>query len=135
MRPTRIFGREPALWIGTLAAVLSFGTAIGFPGLTEYQVAALVAGVNAVAAAVMAWQVRPVAPAIYTNVIAAAAAVGTAYGFNVPSETIGAVNLVVLSVLTLLTRGQVSPTGAPQAVAPPAAPPTVAVPGRANALG
>jgi hypothetical protein len=125
MARSTLFGREPALWIGALASVLSLGTAIGLPNLTEYQVAAIVAAVNAVAAVVMAWQVRPVAPAIFTNVIGALAALGVAYGFDVSGETVGAVNFVVLSVLSLLTRGQVSPAGATTAVAPPAAPPTV----------
>lgn len=120
MKPVRIFGREPALWIGTLSSVLSLGTAVGVPGLSVYQVAALVVALNAVAAIVTAWQVRPVSPAIYTNALGAAAAVGVAYGFDVPSETVGAANFVVLAVLSLIMRGHVSPTGASSAVAPPA---------------
>jgi hypothetical protein len=130
MARSTLFGREPALWIGTAASVLSLGTAVGLPGLSEYQVAAIVVALNAVAALFMAWQVRPIGPAIFTNVVGALAALGTAYGFNVPSETVGAVNFVVISVLTLLTRGQVSPAGATTAVAPPAAPPTVQSTGR-----
>jgi hypothetical protein len=125
VQPVRIFGREPALYIGVLASSLSLLTAVGLPNLSQYQVAAIVAGVNAVAAVIMAWQVRPVAPAIFTNVVGAVFAIAVAYGFTVPSETIGAVNFVVLNVLSLLTRGQVSPTGATEAVAPPAPPPVV----------
>ncbi len=121
----KLFGREPALWIGFLASALSLGTAVGFPGLSQFQVAAIVAGCNAVAALIMGLAVRPIGPAIFTNVVAALAAIGTAYGFTVPSETIGAVNFVVLAGLSLLTRGQVSPAGATTAVAPPAAPPVV----------
>jgi hypothetical protein len=126
VKPVRIFGYEPALWIGVLASSLSLGTAVGVPGLSQYQVAAVVAGVNTVAAAAMAWQVRPVAPAVFTNVVGALAALGLAYGFSVPSEAVGAVNFVVLNVLALLTRGQVSPTGATEAVAPSAPEPVVA---------
>lgn len=122
MKRVTLFGREPALWIGTMSSVLSLGTAVGFPGLSQGQVAAIVAALNAVSLVVMAWAVRPIGPAIFTNVIAALAAVGTAYGLDVPSEVVGGVNFVVLAVLSLLTRGQVSPTGAVQAVAPAAAP-------------
>jgi hypothetical protein len=121
----KILGREPALWVGTIASVLSLGTAVGFPGLSAGQVAAIVVGLNAVAALVAGFTLRPVAPAIYTNVLAAAAAIGTAYGNNVPSEAVGAANFVVLAVLSLLTRGQVSPAGAQSAVAPPAPPPVI----------
>lgn len=126
MERNKLFGREPALWIGFIASALSLGTAVGFPGLSQFQVAAIVVGLNALAALIMGIAVKPVGPAIFTNVIGALAAVGAAYGFTVPSETIGAVNFVVLAALSLLTRGQVSPTGATQAVAPPAAPPVVA---------
>lgn len=126
MKPARIFGREPALWIGTISTALSLGTAVGVPGMSQYQVAALVVALNAIAFGVTAWQVRPIAPALFTNVIGALFAVGVAYGFSVPSETVGAVNAVAIAVLSLLTRGQVSPTGAPEAVAPPAPPPVVA---------
>lgn len=125
MKPVRIFGREPALWIGTIASSLSLGTALGFPGLSQGQVAAIVAALNAVALLFMAWAVKPIGPAVFTNVVAALAALGVAYGFDVSSEVIGAVNFVVLTALSLITRGQVSPTGAVQAVAPPAPPPVV----------
>lgn len=121
----KILGREPALWVGTIASALSLGTAVGFPGLSAGQVAALVVGLNAVAALVAGFAIRPVAPVIYTNALGALAAIGTAYGFDVPSETVGAANFLVLAVLSLLTRGQVSPAGAPTAVAPPAPPPVV----------
>lgn len=126
MKPVRIFGREPALWVGTISTALSLGTAVGVPGLSQYQVAALVVALNAIAFGVTAWQVRPVAPALFTNVIGALFAVGVAYGFSVTSETVGGVNALAIAVLSLIMRGHVSPTGATEAVAPPAAPPVVA---------
>ena len=126
MKPVQIFGREPALWIGTISTALSLGTAVGVPGLSQYQVAALVVALNAIAFGVTAWQVRPVAPALFTNVAGALFAVGAAYGFSVTSETIGAVNAVIVTVLSLIMRGHVSPTGSTEAVAPPAPPPVVA---------
>jgi hypothetical protein len=126
VKPVRIFGREPALWVGTIATALSLGTAVGVPGLSQYQVAALVVAINAVAFGITAWQVRPIAPSLFTNVVGALFAVGTAYGFSVTSETVGGVNALVIAVLSLIMRGHVSPTGATEAVAPPAAPPVVA---------
>jgi hypothetical protein len=118
----KILGREPTLWIGAIAGLLSLGTSLGLDGLSTNQVGAIIAAINAVAAVAMAVTVRPIGPAVFTQLVAAVAALVGAYGFNVSSEVVGAVNVGLLAVLTLLTRGHVSPTGATQAVAPAAAP-------------
>ena len=121
----KLFGREPALWIGALSGVLSLGTSLGLDGLSAGQVAAIIALINAVALLLTMLAVRPIGPAVFTNVVAAAAALSAAYGFEVSSEVVGGINVAVLAVLTLLTRGQVSPKDAAQAVAPPAPEPVV----------
>ena len=127
----KIFGREPALWIGAVSGLLSLGTALGFDGLSATQVAAIIAVINAVGAVISALAVRPIGPAVFTNLVAAGAALTSAYGFELSPEIVGGVNVAVLAVLSLLVRGQVSPTGATQAVAPPAPPPVVSSgPGR-----
>lgn len=123
--PRLWLGRHPSLWLGTLGAALALGTAIGLPGLSGGQVAAINAGVLAVVSAVWAWSVRPIAPAVYTGAVGAIAGVGAAYGLHVPSETVGAVQAVVVQVLTLIAWGQVSPAGASAAVTPPAPPPVL----------
>lgn len=124
-----VFGRNPSLWITAVAATLGVGTAVGAPGLSQHQVAAIFVALNAIAAVVTAMSVRPIAPAVYTNLVAAAAALVAAYGFNISSETVGAVDAAVLAVLALVMRGQVSPKGALTAVEPAAPPPVVAVTG------
>ncbi len=116
----KIFGRDPALWIGALSGLLSLGTSLGLDGLSAVQVASIVALINAVAAVLTALAVRPIGPAVFTNLVAAGAALAAAYGFEVSPEVVGAVNVATIAALTLLTRGQVSPAGAVQAVAPPA---------------
>lgn len=127
MKPVRIFGREPALWVGFLTSALAVGGAIGIDGLSPLQAVAIGGGLNAVGAAVSAWQTRPVAPAVYTNAAAALVAVAAAYGWHASPELVLALDGAVLSALTLLLRGHVSPTGAVEAVAPPAPPPAVPV--------
>lgn len=127
MKPVRIFGREPALWVGFLTSALAVAGALGLDGLSAGQAAAIGGGLNAVGAVVSAWQTRPIAPSIYTNAVAAGAAVAAAYGAHASPELVLVINGAVLSALTLLTRGQVSPTGAVEAVAPPAPPPAVPV--------
>jgi hypothetical protein len=111
-KPT-LWGREPALWIAALAALLGIGVTLGLPFLSPGQAAAIVAVLNAAAAVWMAVLTRPIAPAAFTGATAAAAALLAAYGLHLPQETVGAVNVAVLAVLALLTRGQVSPSRAP----------------------
>lgn len=105
----KIFGREPALWVAGIAAVLGLVSSFGLPWLTDTQDTAIVAVVDAVAGVVIAWRTRPVAPGVFLTVVSTAAALLTAYGVTVSQHTVGAVDLVVLAVLALLTRGQVSP--------------------------
>jgi hypothetical protein len=104
------FGREPALWVGVLASVLSFLVTLNIHGLTDQQAALIVSGVNAIAAVVIAIRTRPIAPAVFTGAVSSLAALAVGYGLHVAPATVGALNLVVLSVLALVTRGQVSPT-------------------------
>ena len=98
----KLFGREPALVIGVISAALSLIVTFNV-GMSGEQAGAIVAAITAA-------MTRPIAPAAFTGVVAASAAMLAAYGFTVSPETVGALNAVVLSVLTLLTRGQVSPT-------------------------
>lgn len=104
----KIFGREPALIISTISAILSLIVTFNI-GMSGEQAGAIVAIISAVFGAIVAVATRPVAPAAFTAVVAAGAALLAAYGLNVSAETVGATNAVVLAVLALLTRGQVSP--------------------------
>lgn len=104
----KIFGREPALIISTVSAILSLIVTFNI-GMSGEQAGAIVAIISAVFGAIVAVATRPVAPAAFTAVVAAGAALLAAYGLNVSAETVGATNAVVLAVLALLTRGQVSP--------------------------
>lgn len=100
---------EPALYLGLLSAVLSVGTALTLPGLSAEQVGIIVALINAVLAAVVAWRVRPIAPAAFTGVVGAAVALVAAYGLDVSPEVVGSVDAVVVAALAMLTRIQVTP--------------------------
>jgi hypothetical protein len=111
----RIFGREPTLWLQFIAGVLGVGVAVGLPGLSVDQAAAIIAVVTAVFAVVNAVMVRPVAPAAFTGLVASGAVLLAAYGFTVSQPTLAAVQTAVLAVLALLTRAQVTPVGRHQA--------------------
>lgn len=105
----KIFGREPTLWIAFIASlVLLLGT-LGFRWLDGDQASIIVVAINAIAAAVNAYTVRPISPAVFTYATASVVAVFTAYGLNVSPETLAMLNGVVIMGLGLLTRGQVAP--------------------------
>lgn len=109
----RIFGREPTLWITTIASVLSLIAAFGADWLTAGQAAGVVVVLNALLGIVNALAVRPVAPAAFTYTVGAVASLVAAYGVHVNQSTVGLVNTAVLAVLALLLRGNVSPASDP----------------------
>ena len=105
----KILGRNPTLWLAVLnAAVVLIGT-VGFHWLSGQQAALAVVAINAVAAALNAWTVRPIAPAAFTYAVGAILALASSYGFNLSAETMGALNALVVASLGLLTYGNVSP--------------------------
>ncbi|MFC8985995.1 hypothetical protein [Streptomyces sp. NPDC057115] len=118
----KIFGREPVVVLNTLAAVLGLVVSLGITSLTAVQAGAIVAVVSAVLGGVAAAMTRPVAPQAFTAIVAAGATAVAAFGYEVSQETVGAINTLVLAVLTLLTRVQVSPApSAPASAEPPRA--------------
>ncbi|MFJ8049793.1 hypothetical protein [Streptomyces luteogriseus] len=107
----KIFGREPALIVSTISAVLSLIVTFNV-GMSGEQAGTIVAVISTAFGAIAAAMTRPIAPSAFTALVAAGAALLAAYGLEVSAETVGATNAVVLSVLALLARGQVSPKGA-----------------------
>lgn len=105
-----ILGREPALWLNSLAAGL--GLIVTFNvGLTAEQAGWLVAGASAILGAIAAALTRPIAVQAFTALVATVASAVGAFGFEVAPTTTAAINGVVLAVLMFITRGQVTPVG------------------------
>jgi len=105
----KLLGREPVVVLNTLSAVLGLVVTLGVTSLTAEQAGATVAVVSAILGGIAAAMTRPIAPQAFTAIVAAGATAVAAFGFEVSQETVGAVNTVVLAVLTLLTRVQVTP--------------------------
>lgn len=109
MTPTR----EPALIVGVISGALSLLVALQFGSLTSEQAALIVAAITAVGGVITAVATRPVAPAAFTGLVVAVADLLAGFHFAVSAGTIGAVNGLVLAVLTLVTRHQVTPVSRP----------------------
>lgn len=108
MNPKLFLGREPALWLNSLAAAL--GLIVTFNvGLTAVQAGWLVAGASAILGAIAAALTRPIAVQAFTALVATVASAVGAFGFEVAPTTTAAINGAVLAILMFITRGQVTP--------------------------
>ncbi|GAA4718380.1 hypothetical protein [Phytohabitans rumicis] len=112
----KIFGREPTLVIGVIAAVLSILVCFNLDFLSAKQAALIVVALNALLGALNALAVRPIPPAAVTYFVGAVAALLAAYGLDVTQEQVGAVNGAFIAILMFLTRGQVTPVADPRPV-------------------
>lgn len=102
----KIFGREPALIIAFIGAVLTALAAFSFPGVSAGAAAAITALVSGLLIAVTT---RPVAPGLFAGLVPAAAAVLAEYKFHASSEQIAVLSGLVLAGFALLGRGQITP--------------------------
>lgn len=106
--PVAPLGGEPALVLSVLSSGASLIVALNV-GLTAAQAGLWIAVITAVFGVVAALMTRPIAPAAFTTLVTSTGALLLGYHFHVTPGVLAAVNALVLSVLTLLTRHQVSP--------------------------
>jgi hypothetical protein len=109
-----VIRREPTLVLSVLSGVLAILVSFGFPGLSAEQAGLLIAVVSAVIGVINAVAVRPISPAAFTGLVAAAAALLTSYGLNFSQEQVGSVQVAVVAVLALITRVSVTPLADPR---------------------
>lgn len=101
---------EPALWIGLIGSILTTLVSLHLFGITPGIAAAILALITAAVTAVFT---KPIAPALYTGVIAAGVALVAQFGFNVPDSVTTALSGLTLAVFALFgIRPQVFPTNA-----------------------
>lgn len=111
--------REWTLIFAAVAGVLNWLVGFKFHGLSAGQAALWIAAISAVAGAVAAWRTRPVPPQVFTYAVTALAALAAGYGLHMSQAMVASTATVVLAILALVTRGQVSPV---EEVRPAAAP-------------
>jgi len=107
----RAFGREPALILAVVQSVLTLVVGFQLDWLTAEQAALWMVVVNAIAGAITAWFTRPIAPTVFTHLFTVIATLLAAYGLDLSQEVLAGLNALAVSVLMLLSRGQVSPAG------------------------
>lgn len=102
-------GREPAVWLSLVAAVISLVTSFGFDISTDTQ-GVIQAFAAAVIGLLVALLVRPVAPAAIAAVIQTGLPLLVAFGLDLTIEQQGSIlALSALALNLLLVRPQVQP--------------------------
>lgn len=107
------FGREPALVIQGIGAVLTMLVAFSVPGLNDHLVALILAVISAAAASWAALHVKPVGPAAFSGFIGAAAALAGEFGLHLSQAQLGTATATAVMVATIWARGQITPAHDP----------------------
>lgn len=103
----KLWGREPALVIGAIGSLFTVLAALNIPGLDAGASAAITAFASAV---IIAVTTRPVAPALFTGVVAAGAVLIAEYGYNVSDQVVAALGGAIVAAFALFgIRPQVVP--------------------------
>lgn len=110
----KIFGRDPALWINAIAGLISVLVTFRLDWLSLNQATAIVSFLTVGAGFLAALTVRPFAVQAVTSLVAVSFVLAAAYGLHAPPETLGAVQLFMAPLLTLLFRGQITPNHDPR---------------------
>jgi hypothetical protein len=106
----RTFRPEPALILGIIGAIGTFLVSLNVTWLSASALAAIMALLTAIVTAVFT---KPVAPALYVGVLAAASAVAAQYGLHWSDGAVAALSGVILAAFALFgIRPQVVPTNA-----------------------
>lgn len=103
----KIFGTEPARWVGIIGALLTAVAAFKNPWVSAGSAAAIIAFLTAV---VTVWTTRPWQPGLLSGVVAAGAALVAEYGLHLADGQVAAISALALAVGNLFAvREQVIP--------------------------
>jgi hypothetical protein len=114
MTQIKIFGREPALWLGLIGAVVTWVVSLGFDWLNAGQATAIITFVTGV---VIALTTRPVAPALFVAVVSAGAALFGQYGLHWSEAATTGLGAIILAGFALFgIRPQATPVADPRTI-------------------
>lgn len=114
MTHIKIFGREPSLIIGFVAALGAVAAGLNLDWLSA---GAAVAAVAAIGAAITAATTRPIAPALFVGAFVAVAALLSEYHYHLSDGLIAGVSGVIMAGFALLgVRPQVTPAADPKVI-------------------
>lgn len=114
MTQIKIFGREPALILAIIGAVVTWAVSLGFDWLNAGQATAIVTFLTGV---VIAATTRPVAPALFVAVVAAGSALFGEYGLHWSDASVTGLGSIILTGFALFgIRPQATPAADPRPI-------------------
>lgn len=112
MTQIKIFGREPALILGFVGALVTWAVSLGFDWLNAGQATAIVTAVTGI---VIAITTRPIAPALFVAATAAAAALFGEYGLHWSDAAVTGLGAIILAGFAFFgVRRQATPAADPR---------------------
>lgn len=112
----KILGREPALIVGFIGAVLTGAAGLGLDFLNAGQATAITTALTGLAVAATT---RPVAPGLYVAALGPVAVLFAEYGLEWSAESVTAVGSIILAGFALFgIRPQVTPKTDQAPIAP-----------------
>lgn len=114
MTQVKIFGREPSLIIGFVAALGAVAAGLNLDWLSAGAAVAIVA---AIGTAITAATTRPIAPSLFVGAFVAVAAVLAEYHYHLSDGFIAGVSGVIMASFALFgVRPQVTPRSDPKVI-------------------
>lgn len=110
----KIFGREPALWLALIGAVLTWAAGLGLDFLSAGQATAITTALTGVVVAVFT---RPVAPGLYVGAVGLVASLFAEYGLHWSDAAVTGLGGIILAAFALFgIRPQATPAADPRVI-------------------
>lgn len=106
----KVFGREPAVYIAVVEAVLAFLVTFGFSGLTAEESTNILAVAIAIGGVLAAMTTRNTLLAALSGVARAVLVLSVSYGLNLSQEQVGLTVVIVSTISGIWLRTQTSPS-------------------------
>ncbi|HEU4752327.1 MAG TPA: hypothetical protein VFU47_04390 [Armatimonadota bacterium] len=114
MGQIKILGREPALWLSLIGAVITWAVSLGLDWLNAGQATALITFITGV---VIAVTTRPIAPGLFVAAVSAGAALFAEYGLHWSEAAVTGLGAIILAGFALFgIRPQVTPAADPRTI-------------------
>lgn len=109
----KLFGREPAAWVGLIEAALALTVAAGLINITNEQTALVMAAVVAVFGVITAYLTKDTMLGVLVGLTKAVIALAIGFGFSLSPETTATIIAFVVAFVGFFQRTQTAPAEQP----------------------
>lgn len=109
----KLFGREPAAWVGLIEATLALTVAVGLVTITNEQTALIMAAIVAAFGVLTAWLTQDTMLGVIVGFTKATIALVVGFGFTLSPEVTASIIAFVAVFVGFFQRTQTSPASTP----------------------